>query len=120
MPLGIYLKLDQNTLFRNDFSDDSSLRFSGTVYSDRVLATAFNLTGYTLTIRFHKEWGAADYFNKTGTILVAANGTWYRNLVVGDLPTPGIYLCKMELTKSGTQVSTLNRVEVLVKEGSTA
>ncbi|MGI0021809.1 MAG: BppU family phage baseplate upper protein [Nitrososphaeraceae archaeon] len=118
--LAAYLKIDQKTLFRNDFSSSSSYRFSGTIYTDRPQTTAFNLTGYTLTIRFFKEWYSSDFFDKAATINVAASGTWYYNVASGDLPTPGIYMCKVELTKSGEQISTLNRVEILIKDGATA
>lgn len=118
--LSAYLKLDQTILFRNDFSSDDSFRFSGTIYSDRNLTTALNLTGFTLTIRLFREWHSSDYFNKTATINVAASGTWYYEIATGELPTHGVYLCKIELSKSGSQISTINRQEILVKNGASA
>ena len=120
MPLSAYLKLDQTILHRNDFSSDDSYRFSGTVYSDRNFTTAINLTGFTLTVRMFKEWHSSDYFNKAAIINVAASGTWYYEVATGELPAPGVYLVKVELTKSGSQISTINRQEILIKEGPSA
>jgi hypothetical protein len=118
LALGAFLKLDQTVLFRNDFSDESGQRLTGTVYTNRTLTTAFDLTGYTLTLRFHKEWHSSDYLNKPCTINVAANGTFYRNITRDDLPTQNVYLAKLELTKTGSQISTLNRQEIIIKNGA--
>lgn len=117
MVLGVYLKLDQLVLFEDDFSDDSSLKITGTVYSDKYLSSAFNLTGYTITLKFYKEDARSDRLNEACTITVAASGTFYLNLATTEMPTAGLYLAKVTLTKSGTQVSSLNRVEVLIKRG---
>lgn len=120
MVLQAFLKLDQYTLFRNDFSSSSSYRFTGTVFTDRELITPFTLTGYTIKIRMYREWHSSDYFNKTATINSATLGTWYYNIASGEMPTPGIYLCKIELSKSGEQISTINRNEILIEDGATA
>ena len=119
MVLGIYLKLDQSVLYNSDYSSDSSLKFTGTVYSDKYLSSAFDLTGYTLTLRLYRENATSDRFNQACTITVAASGTFYINIAQSTLPTDGIYLAKMELSKSGTVVSTLNRVEIMIKRGPT-
>lgn len=115
MTLGYYLTLDQLVLFNSNFSD--SLKITGTCYSNKNKSTAFNLSGYTLTLRFYKESGTTDYYNKTADITVAANGTWNEAVTSGTLPYEGLYLIDLVLTKSGTQISNLNRVEVLIKRG---
>ena len=120
MVLGVYLKLDQLVLYNSDFSDDSSLKLTGTVYSDAYLSTAFDLTGYTLTLRFYRDDSRSDRLNDTCTITTAEDGTFYLNVAQNSMPTPNIYLAKMELSKSGTVVSSLNRIEVLIKRGPTA
>lgn len=112
--------MDTPVLYRGDYSSDSAQRISGTIYSDRTLATAFDLTGYTLTLRLFEEWHRTDQFDKDVTINVAASGTWYYNIASSEMPYDGLYLAKIELSKSGTVISTLNRVEVLVKRGPTA
>lgn len=116
MVLGAYLKLDQSTLYRNNFSSDS--KFTGTIYTDKNLTTAFNLTGYTLKLRFHREFSNNDLLNVTASITTAASGTFNYAFTSGDMPTPGIYLCSVELTKSGSQINTLNRNEVYIKIGA--
>ena len=120
LALAAYLKLDQKTFFRNDFSNSSSYRLTGTIYSDKAQTSAFNLTGYTLTIRLYKDWKNTDYLNKTATINSASGGTWYYNVAANDIGFSGIYLCKIELSQAGQQISTQNRTEVYIKEGAAA
>ncbi len=117
MPLGVYLTLDQLVLYNDNFSDVSGFKLTGTVYSDADRTTAFNLTGYTIKLRLSQENAKSDNFNQTCTITVAASGTFYLSVTENTLPTAGLYLANVELTKSGSKVTTLNRVEVLVKRG---
>ena len=115
--LGVYVTLDQNILYNNNYSSDSSLKLTGTVYSDVGKTSAFNITGYTLTLGLYKDGSLADYFNQACTITVAASGTFYLSITNNTLPISGIYLARLQLSKSGTQVSNLNRMELLIKKG---
>ena len=115
MVLGYYLTVDQSILFNSNFSD--SLKITGTCYSDINKTVAFSLSGYTLTLRFHREGGTSDYYNQTAAIVSASSGTWEEAVTTGTLPQEGLYLIDLVLTKSGTQVSNLNRVEMLIKRG---
>ena len=115
MTLGYYLTLDQSILFNNNFSD--TFKITGTCYTDINKTVAFNLTGYTLTLRFYREGGTSDYYNQTATITVAASGTFEEAVTDGTLPIEGLYLIDLVLSKSGTQLSNLNRVEMLIKRG---
>ena len=45
----------------------------------------------------------------------ASAGTWSYAVAVSEMPSPGVYLLKVDLTKSGVVESTLNRVEFLVR-----
>ena len=117
MPLGIYLTLDQSVLFNGNYSDVSGFRITGTVHSDINKSVAFTLTGYTIKLRFVKESGITDSFNQTCTILVAGDGTFYLAVTSGTLPEHGLYLAYVELSKSGTVVTSLNRQEILIKRG---
>jgi hypothetical protein len=118
MAYGLYLKLDQSRWFRNDFS--SSNKLTGTIYTDADRTTAANLTGFTLTVRFYKYDHSGDYFNKTASIVTAASGTWSYAVAVGEIPAPGLYNVKIELTSSGKQESTLNTQELLILNGPAA
>ena len=118
MAYGIFLKLDQSRVYTGDFSSDGFL--TGTIYTDSILSTAKNLTGYTLKVRMHKPGSSGDSFNKTATIVTAASGTWKYLVVSGDLPPAGLYYVKIELSSSGVLESTLNRVELLILGGPTA
>ena len=116
MAYGLYLVLDQDQWYRDDFSDTNLL--TGTIYTNKSLTVKANLTGFTLKIRMmrNNRWG--DHFGKTATIVSATAGTWSYAVTVNDMPPPGIYNVKLELTKSGRQESTLNRQELYVLEGA--
>ena len=116
--LGYYLKMDQSVIYNGNYSD--SLTLTGTCYTDIGQTALFNLTGYTLTIRMYRDGGIIDTYNQTASITSAAGGTWNKAITSGTLPTPGLYLIDIALSKSGTLVSNLNRVELLVKRGPTA
>lgn len=103
MTYGVYLALDQTRWKRYDYSSDSYL--TGTLYSDKAKTTAFDLTGYTLKVRMYKRWRNFDYFNKTATIVTAASGTWRYAVAQNEMVTPGFYLVEIELSKSGTVMS---------------
>ena len=118
MAYGLFLTLDQNRWFREDFSSDNKL--TGTIFTDVNKTTAKNLTGFTLTIRMNRPKAFGDFFNKTASIEVAASGTWSFAIGTGEIPPRGIYFVKLELSKAGARESTLNRVELHVVEGPTA
>lgn len=115
MSLGVYLKLDQKILYNANFSSGSKI--TGTIYSDESLSTAKNLTDYTLTLRMFRRGHYADYFNRVATITTAASGTWSYAVAQSEMPPEGLYLVILELTKSGDMISTLNDVEILIKQG---
>ena len=113
-----YLKLDQTRWYTGDFS--SSNKLTGTIFTDSNLTTPKTLTSYTLTVRMYKPNHLTDLFNKTASIVTAASGTWSYAVATGEMPTPGIYYVKVELSQSGRRESTLNRVELHVLAGPTA
>ena len=118
MVYGIYLALDQNRWFRGDFRSDNAL--TGTIYTDINNQTAKNLTGFAIQIRMHRPIHFGDFFNKTATIVVAADGTFKYNLLEGETPPRGIYYVKVEITKAGVVESTLNREELHILGGPNA
>ncbi len=111
----LYLALDQARWFRGDFSSDNPL--TGTIYTDVNNQSAKNLTGYAIQIRMHRPIHFGDFFNKTGSIVVAGDGTFSYNLQQGETPPRGIYYVKVEITKSGVVESTLNREELHILGG---
>ena len=115
MAYGLYISIDQPRWFREDFSDQDKL--TGTIWTDKNEVTAKNLTGYTLKLRLHRPIHFGDFFNLTADIVVAASGTWSISITKGVVPPRGIYFAKMELSKSGTLVSTLNREELFILGG---
>ena len=117
MAYGLFLSLDQDKWFRNDFSTENKL--TGTIYSDINQVTAKDITGYTVKVKMFTERSPKlERFNKTASAVVAANGTWSYAVADGEMPTPGLYKVKVELTKSGVQESSLNRVELLIIDGT--
>ena len=119
MAYGAYLTLDQSKWAYGDFSDTNKL--TGTIYSDKDKTAALSLTGYTLTVRFYKSnWNNSDYLNKEATIVSAANGTWSYAPATGEMPGVGRYKVKIELSKSGERMSTLNDQYIMIRGGPTA
>lgn len=117
MPLGIYVTLDQSIVYNDNYSDVSGFRLTGTIYSDINKTAAFDTTGYTIKIRLSPENGKSDQFEQTCTATVAASGTWYLQVTANTLPVAGLYLAYIELSKSGSVVTSLNRNEILIKRG---
>jgi hypothetical protein len=113
-----YLALDQPKWYRDDFSSEDKL--TGTIFTNQSYTVKKNLTGYTLKVRMNKNYRWGDHFNKTATIVTAADGTWSYAVNQNEMPPPGIYNVKLELSKSGVKISTLNRVELLILEGPSA
>ena len=106
MAYGIYLALDQDRWARGNYSSGNKL--TGTIYSDKLKTTAFDLTGYTLIIRIFKRWNNTDLFNKTATIVTAASGTYSYAVAIHEMTTaPGVYLMSVEIAKSGEVMSTM-------------
>lgn len=69
--------------------------------------TAYNLTGYTATL---KVWAKGDPSTLTvdapTTLVVAASGTCKYEIVDGDFGSKGFYNFELELTKAGAEEST--------------
>ena len=117
MPLGIYVTIDQSVLYNDNYSDVSGFRLTGTIYSDIGKTVAFDTTGYTIKLRMSQGTGKADSFNQTCTATVAASGTFYLQVTTNTLPTAGLYNIFVELSKSGSVITSLNRNEILIKRG---
>jgi hypothetical protein len=115
---GLYLSLDQKRWFRNDFS--ATNKITGTLYTDVNQTVAKNLTGYTVTIKLYKPRTIGDRFNKTATIVTAADGTFEYAVGEGEMPIYGLYWMIIQLTKSGDRETTLNDVEFQILEGPNA
>ena len=93
---------------------------TGTIFTDIQKTVPKNLTGNTLIIRLYKgnRWG--DHFGKTASIVSATAGTWSYAVQQNEMPPPGIFNVKLELSTGLTdRESTLNRQELFVKEGPT-
>ena len=118
MSYGLYLVLDQDKWFRDNFSSENKI--TGTIYTNKSLTVKKNLTGYTLTVRMWRDRAWGDRFGKAATIVTAADGTFSYAVAEGEMPPPGIYKVSIELTKSGVKESTLNRQELFVKIGPSA
>jgi len=104
MVYGAYLALGQTRWIRANYSDSNLL--TGTIYTNKNKTTAFNLTGYTLKVRIYRRWRNIELFDKTATIVTAANGTWSYAVAIHEMVSPGYYLLSIELSKSGEVIST--------------
>lgn len=121
MAYGLYLAVDQDRWFRNNFSDDDLL--TGTIYTDINQVTAKDTTGYTITIRLFRRDGPGrhgDFLQAVATAVTEADGTWSYAMREQDVPPRGNYWVAAELTKTGTRETTLNRVNFLILEGPAA
>jgi hypothetical protein len=118
MAYGIYLALDQDRYFRNNFSSTNPL--TGTIYTDINQTTVKDLTGYSIFIRMSRPNGPgrfSDFLNKEAIAVVEANGTWSLALSTGQVPHRGVYYVTAEISNTSDIESTLNRVEFYILEG---
>lgn len=118
MAYGLWLDLDQDKWFRDNFSSENKL--TGTIYTNEQMTIVKDLTGYALTVRMWRDRAWGDRFGKDATIVSATGGTFSYAVGEGEIPPPGIYKVSLELTKAGVKESTLNRQELFVKIGPSA
>ena len=117
MSLGIYVTIDQSVLYNDNYSDVTGFRLTGTIYSDITKTVVFDTTGYTIKLKLSQGNGKSDAFNQTCTATVAASGTFHLAVATNTLPVAGLYLAHVELSKSGSVVTSLNRNEILIRRG---
>lgn len=110
----LYLKLDSDTWIYGDFDDTNGI--TGTIYTDRALSSAKNLTGFTLTFKLFKRWHRVARIEETAIIVTAGSGTWKWLPTEGDIPISGVYNVEVEIAdNSGIKKSTKNDVEFYIK-----
>ncbi|UVF62289.1 upper tail fiber [Nitrososphaeria virus YSH_462411] len=110
----LYLKLDSDTWVEGDYDDTNGI--TGTIYTDRALSSAKNLTGFTLKFKLFKRWHRVSRIDQDATIVTAGSGTWKWLPVEGDIPISGVYNAEIEITDgSGIKKSTKNDVEFFIK-----
>jgi len=115
---GLYLTLDQKRWFRNDYS--ATNKITGQLHTDVNKSVKKSLTGYTIKLKLFKPRTIGDRFNKTCTIVTAADGTFEYAVGEGDMPIYGLYFAIVELSKSGDRETSLNDVEFQILEGPNA
>ena len=115
MAYGLYLSPGQTQWYRDDFSSDNKL--TGTLYTDINQTTVKDLTGYTIKVRLSRPNRRGHRLDKTADIVVAANGTWAYAVEEAAMPQADLYLMTVQISKSGAQETTLNRVEFHILEG---
>ena len=105
MPL--YLDLDIHEWVLEDYTNVDALAITGTVYSDKKLTTAFDLTGYTLSFRMVDD-DELIYDDETDAeIVTAASGTWKYLPDSGRLTSIGNGQVSLRIEKSGTQITAI-------------
>lgn len=110
-----YLKLDQSVWAYSDFTDSSTYALTGTIYTDAALSSAATITGLTLTIEFTNVYQNSASFTDTADIVSAGSGTWRYKPSTGEMPAKGVYTVVIKTTVSGSQVTTINRQEILIR-----
>lgn len=110
-----YLKLDQTIVAYSDFTDSNTYALTGTIYTDANLSSAATITGLTLTIEFTNVYEDSATFTDTADIVTAGSGTWRYKPSSGELPARGVYTVTIKTTVSGSQVTTINRQELLIR-----
>ena len=104
--MNLFLKLDKEVWTKGDFGTATGLGLTGTIYTTSTLATAQNLTDYTLKIRLYDQIGD-EVFNDDCNILIAASGTWEYLPADGDLNFDFIGEVKIELLKATQQITAI-------------
>lgn len=103
----LYLKLDIHNWVIEDYTDETSLGITGTIYSDAELTTPFDLTGYTLTFRLKSQGKMVFDSDKDSSvsIVTAASGTFRYLPEFGDLLFETNADASVLLEKSGTGIT---------------
>jgi hypothetical protein len=116
----------QYLVIKNNDAISESGQFTGNIdnisFWDGVVVPpiddrAKDLTGYDIKVKMFKYWGSTDFFNKVAQPNIPRRGTWVYQVQEGDMPSSGIYVVEVELTKAGVKESTLNIQELLVRSG---
>ena len=80
--------------------------------------TAYNLTGYTITLKVWKASAPGKLLLEgVGDITVAASGTCYYTVASGDFDTLGTYVYELELTKTGVVESAQTGTLTVIPSG---
>jgi hypothetical protein len=104
----LYNDLDVHQWGLEDFTDENALSITGTIYSDKNLTTAFDLTGYTLTLRIIDNQGHIIEDNSDDIeIVTAGSGTWRFKPQDGRMFTELNGQIVVRLEKSGSQISAI-------------
>jgi hypothetical protein len=118
----LYLKLDNNIFVYGNYG--ASVVISGTVYSDRDLTSAVDLTGFTPIIRIHEMFSLVDKFGKTATITpdqTGSKGKFSYTTLLGDMTiSPGVYECNLNLSKTGTDSLDTEPVKIIIEYGASS
>jgi len=77
---------------------------------------AYNLTGYTITLKVWRQGVPGLVMSGNCDIVVAASGTCRYMVVSGAFNKAGTYQAELELTKSGVVVESTANFEVEVEE----
>ena len=104
----LYNSLDQSTWAIEDFTDENTLSFTGTIYTDKGLTNVFDGTGYTLTFRFKNHNG--DIIEENTDDLewvIASSGTYRMKPDSGRFIIEGNGEFFIRLEKSGTQITAI-------------
>ena len=105
MPLRV--KLDVHEWVSLDYTDVDALGITGTIYSDDILETAFDLTGYTLTLRLKSQGRIVFDSDITDRLVIvtAASGTFRFTPANGDLVSEHNGEVSIVLEKTDTQIT---------------
>ena len=103
MPL--YIKMDQKTWVRGDYTNSASFDLSGTVYDENTFTTTRDISGYTGLLRLLDNEGRAIYssgdnltLGADGTILIKFSNT---NTVYAR----GLIKVRLRLTDSNNRLT---------------
>ena len=105
----LYVKLDSHIWILEDYTDEDSLGITGTVYSDDAMTTAFDITGYTLTIRIKAQGKIKFDSDQDSNVsaIVAADGTFRYKPEIGDLLLEANGEVSLLMEKTGTQITAI-------------
>ncbi len=101
----LYLKLDQKSWCKGDFTDSATYDLSGTVYDDNRFATARDISGFTGTFRLI-NWDGDDIYSTTTGLTLNNDGTFLVKFTEGTSPIiRGMYKVRLRLEVSGTRIT---------------
>ena len=101
----LFLKMDQHSWAKGDFTDSNTYDLSGTVYDDNTFTTTRDISGFTGTFRIIDQEGGT-IFSSDDILTLNSDGTFLVKFLESQRPMiAGIFKIRLRLEVSGSRLT---------------